>query len=106
MTDFPTLGLRFAGLGASAGAATEAARVLAERLDHWCADHPTCRILDLKIQSSAIGTQLHLSAIIAYVEDAPLDYALIAAAEASYLAESDALAQAEEIVAEAQHEDQ
>ncbi len=96
--------MRFEGIGATAGGATDAARVLAERLDHWSADHPTCRILDLQVQSSAIGSQIHLTAIIAYVEDAPLDYALIAAAEAGFLAESDALAQAEEIVSEAQHE--
>jgi hypothetical protein len=110
MAEFLVSGVRFEGLGATAGSAVDASRLLAERLNHWCADHPTFRILDLQIQSTAIGADLHLTAVFAYIDAAvPRELLEQAMAPATATAadpadESTAVALAEEIVAEARHE--
>jgi hypothetical protein len=105
MPDFPTPDVRFDGIGAFAEGADDAARDLAERLNRWSTEHPNRRILQLSIQSAAIGRELTLTAILAYVDADPMAGALTAAAPVSVAEEVAAvLSEAEEIVADAQDE--
>jgi hypothetical protein len=93
MTDLPTSDISFDGVGATAGSAEEASRVLAARLNHWLADHPNCRILDFSVQSTSSGTQVQLTAILAFLEESAITEAL-STAEAS----AAAVVEAEQIV--------
>lgn len=110
MAEFLVSGVRFEGLGATAGSAGDASRLLAERLNHWCADHPTFRILDLQVQSAAIDAELHLTAVFAYIDDAVPQEMLeqfmapATTTTAESADETAAVAIAEEIVAEARHD--
>jgi hypothetical protein len=108
MNEFATPGVQFAGIGATAGGAAETSRLLAERLGHWLSDHPGSRILSLQVQSAAIGAELHLTAVIAYIDGAIDPDPLLATAAREHgnePSEGEVVALAEEIVAGAQHED-
>jgi hypothetical protein len=100
MTELPASDIQFEGLGATAGSAEEAARVLAVRLNHWLADHRDARILKLSIQSASSGANLELTAILAYLEQSTAAEALFSAAVEPSV--SLPVAQAEEIVADSQ----
>ena len=104
MNDATTPAVRFEGLGASAGAADEAARVLAEKLNHWSADNPGRRILQLSVQTAAGPTMVEMTALIAFTEDAAEWVIEKVAVEELPQTESAAVAIAEEIVAEVQAE--
>lgn len=103
MADLPSSDIQFDGVGATAGSAEEAARVLAVRLNHWLADHPHSRILELKVQSASTGANLELTAIIAFLDEERdaerLDGSLAAAA-----AEATVVIEAEQIVADSEHQ--
>lgn len=104
MNEHLTPDIRFDGLGVTARDAAEASRALAAALDTWSGTHPGRRIVTIKVQSAAIGAELHLTAIIAYLAKGPR----VATAEAAHeeaVEQSAAVAVAEEIVAEAQQED-
>jgi hypothetical protein len=96
MSELRASEVRFDGVGASAGSAEEAARVLAARLNHWLADHHGCRIVDFSVQSAGAGAGLELTAILAFIDEAT------SAAAAS---EATAVLEAEEIIAEAEQRD-
>jgi hypothetical protein len=100
MTDLPASDVQFEGLGATAGSAAEAARVLALRLNHWLVDHRGARILQLSIQSASSGSNLELTAILAYLDQATIDEALLSVAAEAEPSVSLPVAQAEEIVAD------
>lgn len=102
MNDLPTSDVRFEGLGATAGSAAEASRTLSTKLNHWAADHPNCRILQLSVQSTARGDSVELAAILAYIEEESLTQ-IVAAAEVEVSeGETSVISQAEEIIADVQ----
>lgn len=96
MTDLPASEIHFDGVGATAGSADEAARVLAARLNHWLSDHAQSRILQLSIQSTSSAVNVELTAILAFSEEPSAEEKPAAAA-----AEARAVIEAEEIVADA-----
>ncbi len=93
MSELRASEVRFDGVGASAGSAEEAARVLAARLNHWLSDHQGCRIVDFSVQSATIGAGLELTAILAFLDET---------ASAAAASEATAVLEAEEIIAEAE----
>ena len=105
MPDLQTPDVRFDGIGVSAPGAEDAARELAQRLNAWSIAHPNRRILQLSVQSSAVGPELKLTAILAYVGAAE-NGASVATAEAAISLEdlAEVVSEAEEIVADAQEE--
>ena len=104
MSELVTPNVRFDGLGASAGAAAEVARLLAERLNHWSMDNPGRRILELQVQTASKGAMVEMTAVIVWVEAFGDLLAVSEVAEAPAGEEqSTVVAIAEEIVAEAQH---
>jgi hypothetical protein len=105
MEEMITPNVRFEGFGVTAVDAAGAARALAEALDGWATDHPGRRILRLSVQSAASANGLELTALIAYVTEPEIaGAAAVAGALAGVEAQSEAVARAEEIVAEAQDE--
>ena len=94
MTDLAASAIHFDGVGATAGSADEAARVLAARLNHWLSDHAQSRILQLRIQSTSSAANVELTAILAF-SDEP------GAEAGTAVAEARAVMEAEEIVADA-----
>lgn len=105
MNDATTPAVRFEGLGASAGAADAAARLLAERLNHWSTDNPGRHILQLSVQTAAGPSMVEMTALIAYTDETAVEWALeTVAVEELPQTESAAVAIAEEIVAEVQAE--
>lgn len=102
LSDLLTPDVRFAGVGASGDAANDVARALADRLNHWSAEHPRCRILKLTVQSTARGATIEMSAIVAYVEEADIVRAALESAEEQEAGKTaEVVLIAEEIVADA-----
>ena len=102
MTDLPASDVQFEGLGATAGSAAEASRVLALRLNHWLTDHRGARILQLSIQSASVGANLELTAILAYLDESTIAAALSSVAAEAQPGVSLSVSQAEEIIADSE----
>ena len=87
MTDLPTSDIQFDGVGATAGSAEEAVRVL-----------------EFRVQSASTGVNLELTAIFAFLEESSIAETLATAAAEVTPEVSETVAQAEEIIADSRQE--